>query len=473
MSTEVRWRRGTAAQNDAFTGAPAEVTVDTTNKTLRVHDGSTPGGSSLAVAGGGLTVLDSIAELKAVPSGKRSLAFLQQAGREGHWLWDATIPIATHQGDPREQRYIAPDSGADGAWVKAGSVQTGGRWTTDGNPVRTYHLGGRVFVGASTENDGAAGVGRLHSWLDDDDYVGMSAGGATLEQNAQFAAVSNAGLGSVLGASRTSDFPALTGGTLAVTGWAFADSAEHASGAWAGYFIGVRKNNTEGSLIAAEIGTWIQDTDAPIISPYNMYPSGAAYGLHVANGIPVAHGASALSYSASAAISIINNHEASGKFRAGIVFKDGALDQNPNDGGSHAAVSLPKNYAVQWYTPGNLGPQIMSTAEYASGEDAQRLVFNDHGLTVEDYARRPSFRVENVVNVRNYVNVRPAGLGGSVEIAAQGDDTNIDLVLSGKGSAGRLNLAGPAVTGSAGAGAGYATIKYNGTEFKVLLHNPA
>jgi hypothetical protein len=40
----VQFARGTAAQNDAFTGAIAQVTVDTTNKNLRVHDGVTPGG---------------------------------------------------------------------------------------------------------------------------------------------------------------------------------------------------------------------------------------------------------------------------------------------------------------------------------------------------------------------------------------------------------------------------------------------
>lgn len=47
MSTEVRWRRGTAAQNDAFTGALAEITVDTTNSDLRIHDGATPGGKGI------------------------------------------------------------------------------------------------------------------------------------------------------------------------------------------------------------------------------------------------------------------------------------------------------------------------------------------------------------------------------------------------------------------------------------------
>jgi len=47
MSTQVQYRRGTAAENDAFTGALAEITVDTTNLTLRVHDGVTPGGTAL------------------------------------------------------------------------------------------------------------------------------------------------------------------------------------------------------------------------------------------------------------------------------------------------------------------------------------------------------------------------------------------------------------------------------------------
>jgi len=45
MSTQVQYRRGTAAENDAFTGALAEITVDTTNSTLRIHNGVTPGGS--------------------------------------------------------------------------------------------------------------------------------------------------------------------------------------------------------------------------------------------------------------------------------------------------------------------------------------------------------------------------------------------------------------------------------------------
>lgn len=50
FATQVKRRRGTEAQNDAFTGAEGEITVDLTNMTLRVHDGVTQGGF---VVGGG------------------------------------------------------------------------------------------------------------------------------------------------------------------------------------------------------------------------------------------------------------------------------------------------------------------------------------------------------------------------------------------------------------------------------------
>jgi hypothetical protein len=47
MATQVQLRRGNAAQNDAFTGAVAEITADTTENTIRIHDGSTAGGTAL------------------------------------------------------------------------------------------------------------------------------------------------------------------------------------------------------------------------------------------------------------------------------------------------------------------------------------------------------------------------------------------------------------------------------------------
>jgi hypothetical protein len=47
MPTQVQFRRGTTTQNNAFTGAVGELSVDSTLNTLRVHDGSTAGGFAL------------------------------------------------------------------------------------------------------------------------------------------------------------------------------------------------------------------------------------------------------------------------------------------------------------------------------------------------------------------------------------------------------------------------------------------
>ena len=54
MAKQLQLRKGTDTEHNTFTGANGEVTVDTTNKTLRVHDGSTVGGTILATRTGGL-----------------------------------------------------------------------------------------------------------------------------------------------------------------------------------------------------------------------------------------------------------------------------------------------------------------------------------------------------------------------------------------------------------------------------------
>ena len=56
MADQVRWRGGSRENSEKFTGAPREVTVDTTDWLLRVHDGITPGGHKLLKAGNCLVV---------------------------------------------------------------------------------------------------------------------------------------------------------------------------------------------------------------------------------------------------------------------------------------------------------------------------------------------------------------------------------------------------------------------------------
>lgn len=58
MSTQVQFRRGTTTQNNAFTGAQGELSIDTDLKTIRLHDGTT--------AGGGSTMLNNISSQTAL-----------------------------------------------------------------------------------------------------------------------------------------------------------------------------------------------------------------------------------------------------------------------------------------------------------------------------------------------------------------------------------------------------------------------
>ena len=48
MAYAIQRRRGTATEHNSFTGLVGEITIDTTNNTIRVHDGSTAGGHRLA-----------------------------------------------------------------------------------------------------------------------------------------------------------------------------------------------------------------------------------------------------------------------------------------------------------------------------------------------------------------------------------------------------------------------------------------
>jgi hypothetical protein len=50
MPTQVQFRRGTTGQNNSFTGSAGEISVNSSNNSLRIHDGSTAGGHELAKA---------------------------------------------------------------------------------------------------------------------------------------------------------------------------------------------------------------------------------------------------------------------------------------------------------------------------------------------------------------------------------------------------------------------------------------
>jgi hypothetical protein len=57
MATRLQLRRGTEAENNAYTGAVGEITIDTTNDVIRIHDGVTPGGFATVMANSDQTLI--------------------------------------------------------------------------------------------------------------------------------------------------------------------------------------------------------------------------------------------------------------------------------------------------------------------------------------------------------------------------------------------------------------------------------
>ena len=97
MGTQIQYRRGTSTQNDAFTGALGEITVDTTGKTLRVHDGSTVGGNTVVNTTGVQTLSNKTASnlvltgtVTATSSVGTSGQYLSSTGTGVQWVTPTT-----------------------------------------------------------------------------------------------------------------------------------------------------------------------------------------------------------------------------------------------------------------------------------------------------------------------------------------------------------------------------------------------
>ncbi len=166
MSTQVQYRRGTAVQNNSFTGALAEITVDTTNLTLRVHDGITAGGSNIATVAyvdaeiGGLSA-DSIS------NGTSIVKVASSGGNIYANVGGSTILNLSSGGANITGYTTASGNVTGGNLVTAGLVSatgniTGGNLVTGAQVVATGNItGGNLNTGAQVVATGNITGGNL------------------------------------------------------------------------------------------------------------------------------------------------------------------------------------------------------------------------------------------------------------------------------------------------------------------------
>lgn len=104
MPTQVQFRRGSTSQNNSFTGAAGELSVNSDINSLRVHDGSTAGGHELAKAnlsntsGIGILTATTFVGTAFTVTGGTSSQFLKGNGTLDSSAYITGVGIATASG---------------------------------------------------------------------------------------------------------------------------------------------------------------------------------------------------------------------------------------------------------------------------------------------------------------------------------------------------------------------------------------
>ena len=120
MPTALQFRRGTTSQNNSFTGAVGELSIDTDLDTLRIHDGSTAGGHALAKETGASNItLNARADLRFADADSSNwVGFQAPATVSSNVTW--TLPSA----DGSSGQALVTDASGTLSWAAAGAVTT-------------------------------------------------------------------------------------------------------------------------------------------------------------------------------------------------------------------------------------------------------------------------------------------------------------------------------------------------------------
>ena len=152
--TQVQHARGTSAQTLAYTGPAGEVTVNTDDWSLRVHDGATPGGRPLRAVGANYdyqqpasgATLTASAHLAAyvvdplAPLGALTIVMPSAPNDGDEFLVVATQPIALLTISPAAGQSIV---GAPTGLAAGGAA----RWLYDATQASWYRAGGAALAG--------------------------------------------------------------------------------------------------------------------------------------------------------------------------------------------------------------------------------------------------------------------------------------------------------------------------------------
>jgi hypothetical protein len=313
-----------------------------------------------------------------------------------------------------------------------------------GNGALIQRLNDRVFVGGATASDGAFPNVR-RDWLAVYQSYFTTAGGTpptvtTLMNVLGQAAAAGSGEALLAGAHTG---PATNAGANALAMQAYGIANNTAFGgdfAWAYYGEGHRVNSTASNCYGMEICA-VNLANQIVCTPYSA-PAGITVGIQVDSGCGFGTTEMPTVTSASAAITVVDNAAGAAPFLSGIVFTNGSVQDSF---GNHAAVVMPQNYELLWYTPDNL-PSSFVKGGVATASNATGIAFEDSGLEIQNGSNQVLALFPPIANATNFLEILAGSSGSAVTVKASGTDTNINLALFPQG-AGSVQIGAPYVAG--------------------------
>ena len=155
MSTQVQFRRGTTTQNNAFTGANGEISIDTDVKTIRLHDGVTGGGAAIMLnTTTAQTALNKTFSTGSVWTGTAvGLAYggtgSSLSGVAGAIAYSGASGLALSAAGTSGQILVSGGTGSP-VWVNASSVTAGNATTATSASNITGGSAGQLLIQSDT-----------------------------------------------------------------------------------------------------------------------------------------------------------------------------------------------------------------------------------------------------------------------------------------------------------------------------------
>ncbi|HEM7873846.1 TPA: hypothetical protein U2L31_000157 [Burkholderia contaminans] len=316
--------------------------------------------------------------------------------------------------------------------VNAPQIQqtsTGRLYAQDGAQIN--RVNDRMFIGDATVND-ARYPTQSPDWLStlQSSTFGPDGGAVPF---AQLAVLTNAAAGSAIAAgAQTKYFTSAGSAAIGIQSFGYANNGAHAAVAWGYYGEAHRLNVGDGSAYGIEIAVINRGGVSVQQDPYSG-PLGLSTGIQIDSGNSFGVAQQPGLAAASSAMTVVQNtNDNSAPFLRGVVFSANSIALN-GSGLLSEALSMPKNYGLQWYgAAGTPTSAIYSTG--TSSAAGMLLIMQDNSVSIASASQKNVVTFDAVANAVNNFTLLPSVTGSPPVLAATGADTNINILLQPKGA---------------------------------------